>query len=394
MARRLSLLATAALLLALLLAGAYALTRPEPPTQVRARVAVAEALGGDSAGFARALAPVPIAFPTDHGPHPGYRTEWWYVTGNLATAEGRRFGYQLTFFRVALAPQPAERQSPWAANQVYMAHFALTDVDGGRFRAYERFARAAHGLAGAQAEPVRVWLEDWSAEASPGAQEPFPGLPALRLRAAEGDIALDLLVESQKPAVLQGERGLSQKGAEPGNASYYYSLTRLATSGTVRMGEQAFGVTGGSWLDREWGTSALGPDQVGWDWFALQLDDGREVMFYRLRRRDGTTDPFSGGTLVAPDGTARRIQATDVRAEPLDYWQSPRGGRYPARWRLAVPGEALELEVAPYLPDQELDVTVRYWEGAVKVTGTSSGRSVRGEGYLEMTGYGDTGLPR
>lgn len=235
MARRLPLLAAFALLLAVLVAVAYALTRPEPPTQVRARMAVAEALGGDDAGFARALAPVPFVFPADHGPHAEYRTEWWYFTGNLATAEGRRFGYQLTFFRTALAPRAAERQSAWGTNQIYMAHFALSDVGGGRFLAFERFARGAQNLAGARAAPVRVWLEDWSAEALAGRPEAYPGLPPLRLRASVAEVAVDLTVESRKPVVPQGQRGLSQKGPEPGNATYYYSLTRLVTTGTLRL---------------------------------------------------------------------------------------------------------------------------------------------------------------
>ncbi|MHB1134013.1 MAG: lipocalin-like domain-containing protein [Chloroflexota bacterium] len=372
-----------------LVAGAFAFTRPAAPAQVRARLAVADVLGGESGNFARALSTRPFVFPADHGPHPEYRTEWWYFTGNLDTPEGRHFGYQLTFFRSALRADAPERGSDWAANQVYMAHFALSDVGGGRFFAHERFARGALDLAGAQAEPVRVWLEDWSV-AEIAEPAPFAGQPALRLRAAQGEVAIDLLVRPGKPVVLQGERGLSAKGPEPGNASYYYSLTRLATEGTVTLGGQALAVGGASWLDREWSTSVLGAELVGWDWFALQLDDGRELMYFRLRRRDGAADPFSAGTLVAADGTYRSLSAAEVLAEPLDYWTSPRdGARYPARWRLAVPVAGLELEASPYLADQELDVSVRYWEGAVRLRGTGDGPAVAGQGYVEMTGYAD-----
>ncbi|HXH03821.1 MAG TPA: carotenoid 1,2-hydratase, partial [Candidatus Competibacteraceae bacterium] len=215
------------------------------------------------------------------------------------------------------------------------------------------------------------------------------GLFPLRLRAAEGDIVLDLTLEAGKPLVLQGELGLSRKSAEPGNASYYYSYTRLPTRGVVTVGDQRFPVSGASWLDREWSTSALGPEQEGWDWFALQLDDGRELMFYRLRRKNGTVDPHSSGVLVEADGRYRPLAAEAVAVRPLAYWTSPESGdRYPVRWRLALPAEDLELIVAARLPDQEMRLTVRYWEGAVSVEGRQRERALRGQGYLEMTRYG------
>jgi predicted secreted hydrolase len=371
---------------ALLVGGSYALTRPERPAQVQARVSVANELGGEAtAGFARALAPRPFSFPADHGPHPEYRTEWWYYTGNLETAQGRHFGFQLTMFRIGLAPEPVERASAWGTTQLYMAHLALSDVRGNRFYAFERFSRAALGLAGAQAQPFRVWLEDWSAEAT--RDEALP----MRLRAAQGEVAIDLSLQSAKPAVLQGTAGLSQKGSTPGNASYYYSLTRLSTSGTIRIAAEAFDVRGLSWMDREWSTAALEEEQVGWDWFALQLADGREVMFYQLRHRDGSASPFSSGTLIRADGSTRGLTPDEVHVEVLDRWQSPRdGARYPSRWRLRIPAERLDLEVTPYLADQQLDVAVRYWEGAVQVRGTSDTQPISGNGYVELVGYGDT----
>ncbi len=355
---------------------------------VQASLAVSAALdSGNLAGFARALAPRPFAFPVDHGPHPEFRTEWWYYTGNLETAAGRHFGFQLTFFRTALAPPAAggaERASAWSASQLYLAHFALTDTAGRRFHARSRLSRDALGLAGARATPFRVWLEDWSAESDAAG-----GLP-VRLRAAEGDVAIDLVLASDKPVVLQGDRGLSQKGSEPGNASYYYSLSRMSARGTVSAGGASLPVSGLAWMDREWSTSALGPDLVGWDWLALQLDDGREVMVYRLRRRDGTADAHSAGALIAADGATRPLAPGDVTLDALDHWTSPRSRvRYPSRWRLAIPGAALSLEITPRLADQELVVGTRYWEGAVRVEGTAAGRPIAGRGYVELVGYGE-----
>jgi predicted secreted hydrolase len=354
---------------------------------LRATLSVAEALGGGATeGFARAFRPRAIAFPADHGPHPGFRTEWWYWTGHLRApardGSARRFGFQLTFFRTALAPSVAPRRSLWGARDVYMAHFALTDVTGGRFHARDRWGRAALDLAGATARPLRVWLGDWTAEgAAPD------GLP-IRLRAGDDDVRIDLTLASGKPPVLHGERGLSRKSDEPGNASYYYSLTRMPAKGEVRLDGRAFPVEGVAWMDREWSTSALGPDLAGWDWFALQLDDGRELMLYRLRRKDGGIAPASQGTLVAADGAARGLGRDEVEVVALDHWTSPRGGRpYPARWRIRVPAGALDLTVTPLLADQELDLAVRYWEGAVRVEGTADGRPLGGAGYVELVGY-------
>lgn len=379
----LRLLAVTGLLAAVVAGGAWILSRPRGAPVPRARLSVAAALGVEAdRAFARALRPRPFAFPRDHGPHPAFRTEWWYYTGNLAAAGDRRFGFQLTFFRRALTAKPAPRASAWAASQAYMAHFALTDVAARRFHAFERVSRGALDLAGATAEPFRVWMEDWSATGLGPA-----GLP-MRLRAAAGGVAIDLALRSAKPVVLEGDRGLSRKGAEPGNASYYYSLTRLETEGTITLDGAAWPVRGSSWMDREWGTSALGPDEAGWDWFALQLDDGRDVMFYRLRRRDGQTDPFSAGTLVAADGSTRPLAASAVTVEPLATWRSPRtGGVYPSRWRVRIPAAGLDLLVTPRGADQELDLGLRYWEGAVTVTGRTAGRPVAGEGYVELTGY-------
>jgi predicted secreted hydrolase len=367
------------LLVALALTGGVLTMRGEQRAPIAAHLTVAEALSaGDLTGFARAEAPRAFVFPRDHGPHPAFRTEWWYWTGNLAAPDGRRFGFQLTFFRTALTAEAPARGSAWGAHQVYLAHFAVTDVAGRRFGAWSRTERFALGLAGAQPEPFRVWVDDWEARG-----EGATGLP-VRLRASEGDTAIDLTLESGKPVVLQGERGLSRKGAEPGNASYYYSLTRMPARGSVTVGGRRFEVTGLAWMDREWSTSALGTELAGWDWVALQLDDGRDLMFYRLRRTDGSADRFSAGAIVDSAGGARALSLDEVTLEPVDTWTSPRSGaRYPARWRLSIAGLGLDLQIAPVLTDQELDVGTRYWEGAVVVAGTVAGR-----GYVEMVGYG------
>ncbi len=370
-------------LLAALVIGLISYRLLQPAPQPARSVTVGSALGGDdSAGYQRADQPRPFEFPADHGPHPEFRNEWWYVTGNLADATGRPFGYQLTIFRIALSPTAPPVDSPWRANQVYMGHLALTDVTGNRHYGFERFSRGAFGLAGAQAIPFRVWLEDWTLT---GAESDlFP----LRIRAREGEIALDLTLDVGKPTVLQGDRGLSQKSAEPGNASYYYSHTRMPTQGTVSIGRHTFPLSGASRLDREWSTSALGPDQTGWDWFALQLDDGRDLMFYRLRRKDGNLDSFSKGVLVETDGQVRRLGWNEVELQPIGKWVSPHTrDRYPAGWRLRLPAANLDLTVTPKVADQEMRLTVRYWEGAVAVSGQAGDQAIGGQGYLEMTRY-------
>jgi predicted secreted hydrolase len=372
------------LLAAAALVGWWRLSRaPERPADpLAARLDLGELLGGAATdGFARADEPREFHFPADHGPHDGFRTEWWYLTGHLATTDGRAFGYQLTFFRQALAPVVPDSISRWRTARLWMAHFALTDVAGRRFQAFERFGREALGLAGATPSPLRIFVDGWELAAADA------GATSFRLAAAQGDVALSLELAPERAAVLQGDRGLSAKGPESGNASYYYSLTRLASTGTLRLGGRQFQVTGRSWLDREWSTSALGPDLVGWDWFALQLDDGTDVMVYRLRRRDGTSAPESAGTRVAIDGAKVRLAADDFLLAPLASWTSPRGGVYPSRWRLDVPSLGLSLEIEPQLVDQELPLSVRYWEGAVAVRGVSAGRPVAGRGYVELTGY-------
>jgi predicted secreted hydrolase len=354
---------------------------PKPPQPLQARI-VAASIPPSSDGFDRADGSRPLTFPADHGPHADYETEWWYYTGNLTAQSGEHFGYQLTFFRRALVPptERAHRASAWGTDQVYMAHLALTDVSGRKHSAFERLSRGAAGLAGAQADPYSVWIENWSVtgQADGGVQ----------LRANDGEIALSLVLHDLTGPIPQGDHGYSRKGPEPGNASYYYSLPRIATEGVVTASGHTYNVQGLSWMDHEFSTSALGPGQIGWDWFSLQLDDGSELMLYQLRNASGSRGQFSGGTLIAADGAARRLGVADFSVQTTGEWRSPRTQAvYPAGWILTVPGADLRLTVIPYLADQEMNVSYTYWEGAVKASGSAGGRAVAGSGYVELTGY-------
>jgi predicted secreted hydrolase len=343
---------------------------------------VSAAAPADTSGFARADGPRLLAFPADYGPHPDFQTEWWYYTGNLEAEGGRHFGYQLTFFRRALLPPTnhPQRLSDWGSSQVYMAHFAMTDVSAGRYQATERLQRGAAGLAGAQAVPFQVWLEDWSVvETAPN---------VYHLHAAQDNLQLDLTLTDVGGPVLQGEQGYSQKGPQPGQASYYYSLPHLASDGTVQVGQSTHIVVGLSWMDHEFSTSALAHDQVGWDWFSIQLSDGSELMVFQIRKPDGSLDPFSGGTWIAQNGETQHLSQNEFKIQALGTWKSPHSGAtYPALWSVKVPQLGLDLQIDPWLADQELNVSYSYWEGAVHVQGQRLGQPVTGNGYVELTGY-------
>ena len=369
-------------------------TRPEQPEASVSEGAtggqrLSELLGSKRPeGYAIARSPRAFTFPRDHGPHPEFRNEWWYLTGNLEDDSGRRFGYEFTLFRFSLTPQSPEQSvsSSWKTNQVYIAHFAVTDKENRKFHVAQRAARGAIGLAGAQSMPFRVWIEDWSIAGDKNALSgESPEHWQLDVEGGKMGLQLDLLAE--KPIVLNGEDGLSQKSDEIGNASYYYSISRLRSTGTLQVGDEQFRVTGTSWLDREWSSSALADDQLGWDWFALQLSDGSDLMFYNLRKSDGSQDRHSAGTWVGEGGQARHLDRDEVIIRETGTWESPRGGIYPGRWELRVPSLDLNLTITPVIPDQELVTTVRYWEGAVDVTGSRGGRGISGRGYIELTGY-------
>jgi predicted secreted hydrolase len=346
-------------------------------------LAAAAAVASQAVVWRQALAGFTFAFPRDHASHPDYKIEWWYYTGNLDTASGRRFGYQVTFFRIGVELEP-RIASRWAVRDLFIAHLAVSDLQAGQFHFTDRLNRAGVGQAGAEVERYRVWNETWEVTLDQEGNH--------RLRAAERGIGVDLVLEPGKPPVVHGRDGISQKGSQPGNATHYYSLTRMPTRGAVTVGGERFEVRGTSWMDHEFGTSFLEREQKGWDWFSVQLADGWDLMLFQLRRADGSRDPRSSGTLVAPDGTTTPIAVEEIDLTPERTWRSPvSGASYPVAWRLRIPTRRIDLRIQPALDGQELvtleSTGVVYWEGATDVTGTREGATVRGRGYLELTGY-------
>jgi len=319
------------------------------------------------------------SFPRDHASHAENRLEWWYYTGNVSAKDGRRFGYQLTFFRIGVDPAPAN-PSKWAIRDLFMTHLAVSDVKGQRYRFTEKLTRGGPGLAGAAGDRYHVWNEDWSGTLDAGGRH--------LLRAQSKDASVDLVLDEGKPPVIHGLDGISQKGAREGNASHYYSLTRMPTRGTLSIDGERVAVTGESWMDHEFGTTFLEPEQRGWDWLSIQLSDGRELMLYQLRRADGSRDPRSSGTVVARDGRATHLANADFSLAPDGgVFTSKNGASYATTWTLGIPSLKLELRITTPLTDQELSLEhstgVAYWEGLIDV----SGPGVTGRGYLEMTGY-------
>jgi predicted secreted hydrolase len=318
-------------------------------------------------------------FPRDHGPHFDYQTEWWYLTGNLRSTDGREFGYELTFFRYGYR-SPAKRlsvRSRFVMNDIKFAHFTITDIAQKKFYASQRISRGAYHDAGFLSGFKLVWISDWELDLDAG----------FKIAAADGEQEIQLSLQPQKQPVLQGKDGFSQKAAGDGHASDYYSITRLDTKGTLRVGGTTYQVTGLSWFDREWATNQLAPDQAGWNWFAIQLSDGTDLMLYQMRLKNGGIDPYSTGKLVSAVGAATDVH--DFVLVPMAYWTSPTThARYPIAWHLRVPQSQTDLEITTPVPDQELNLSVTYWEGAIRVNGTRGGNAVHGVGYLELTGYG------
>lgn len=327
-------------------------------------------------------------FPKDHFNHREFQTEWWYYTGNLKTADGHKFGFELTFFRQGV-DRGATSTSAWAVSDLYFAHLALSDLDGGDFYHTERFNRAGPGLAGASLEQMRVWNGNWQVQWKANQQE---------LQALEDRFGIRLVMEVAKPPVVHGENGVSQKADGDGHASHYISFTRLLTSGTIELGRKSFAVTGTSWMDHEFFTNSLGANEAGWDWLSLQLDDQSEVMLYRLRHKDGSVDPYSSGTYVDREGKATHLKAGDFQFQPQgETWRSrSSGATYPIAWNVAIPSLGLDLATRTSLKIQELTGKTKrspsYWEGAIGITGKRNASPIRGVGYLEMTGY-DRPLP-
>jgi len=313
-------------------------------------------------------------FPRDFGPHPDFKTEWWYFTGNLRAADGHEFGYELTFFRQGISQNPPAG-SRFIVRDLRFAHFTISDLSGGKFYFQEKTSRGAFGEAGFGSGSRLAWIDDWEL------QRQSNGTFALRAKAEKMAITLNL--ESQKPLVIHGENGVSAKSSEAGHASCYFSLTRLKTSGRLVLNGHSFAVDGQSWFDKEWASNQLAADQIGWNWFCLQLDDHTELMLYQMRRRDGTPDPASSGTFVDSAGRTTHLRAADLQLTPLKKWND-----YPVAWQVRIPSLQLDVKVTTPLPDQELALgTINYWEGAIRIEGTRGGHPLHGVGYLELTGY-------
>jgi predicted secreted hydrolase len=329
------------------------------------------------------------SFPRDHFNHPEFQTEWWYYTGNLTSREGRRFGFELTFFRHAV--DRTERANVWDVRDVWLAHFAVSDIESKRFVHTERINRTGAGLAGADAGRARVWNGNWFVQSKLDRSAPG-GVDRQQLEAIAEGFAVSLELRPLKPPVIHGRNGLSQKSEGAGRASHYVSYTRLATRGTLTLESQQFAVEGISWMDHEFFTHQLEQNQTGWDWFSLQFEDGSELMLFRLRRKDGSVDPHSAGTWVDARGRARQLTSAAFELRPTRTWTSPETrGTYPVEWSIRIPPLDLEVELRPLLDGQELVSTTGsrtvYWEGAIDVAGTRQGRPIRATGYLEMTGY-------
>jgi predicted secreted hydrolase len=325
-----------------------------------------------------------LAFPADHYSHPDFKTEWWYYTGHLESEGGKRYGYQVTFFRFGLRDRQGEVKDkrPYFT-ELYMAHFAVSDIGRKKFLFRERINRGYEGKAGAETDRYLVWNEDWKVEADEKDH---------LIRVSDRGTRLALRLTSLKPPVLHGQNGLSQKGEGEGRASYYYSLTRMKTEGEITIDGKKEKVRGLTWMDHEFGSNQLREDQVGWDWYSLQLDDQTELMLYLIRRKDGSPDPYSSGTLVKADGTTKHLKLEDFQIGVLERWKSAKsGGNYPMKWKVTIPAEGVELEIVPEFTDQELitnrSTRVTYWEGAVQIRGTVQRKPVAGLGYVEMTGY-------
>jgi predicted secreted hydrolase len=345
-------------------------------------------------GFTIAAAPYSFVFPRDHAAHPDYQTEWWYYTGHLTARNGRRFGYELTFFRIGLKPgdpQPLPGQSKWRGHELFPAHFAITDERGKTFFHVERLAREALGMGHASTERLDVQDGGWYLRGNPLGN---PLLERMAMHAgaatAEGMNALDLVQRPRKPPAIHGVGGVSRKAACRSCASHYYSYTRLRTEGTLVFDGTRYTVEGISWMDHEFGSGELERDQAGWDWFSIQLDDGRELMLYRLRRKDGSVTPQSSGSLVARDGSVRYLPLEVFSIEATAHWKSPHtGADYPSAWRVRAPSAGIDLTLTPTVADQELaeGSGVSYWEGAVDVRDAAQTSRRLGTGYVELTGY-------
>jgi predicted secreted hydrolase len=333
--------------------------------------------------FLQALPGYQFKFPQDHAAHEDFRTEWWYYTGHLETADHKHYGYELTFFRNGMAKADEKDHSPWKLNNIYLAHFAVSDINNRQFHYFQKLNRGGRGPAGASSDNYYVYNENWFVEQL-GKE--------MVLRAEAPGLAIHLDLNSAKPEIIHGENGVSQKAACKGCASHYYSLTRLQTNGFIYIDGKPTAVTGTSWMDHEFGSNQLTSEQVGWDWFSLQLSNNTELMLYLMRNSKGGIDPNSSGTVIRPDGSTRHLKLTDFKVTATKKWKSPSSkGVYPMEWQVEIPSEQCKLKITPDFEGQELETDkstgVTYWEGASTAEGSFQQKPVKGEAYVEMTGY-------
>ncbi|MBX2860199.1 MAG: hypothetical protein KTR14_03125 [Vampirovibrio sp.] len=342
-----------------------------------------------AAPFQQALPGYPYQFPKDHASHNNFKTEWWYYTGHLKTDAGKNYGYELTFFRSNPGIKNLPTKTNWALNNIYFAHFAVSDESGKKFFHTQKLGRGHSkmdaGLFGAETDKYHVWTQNWQATLDKDTHH---------LAAATPEFGINLDLTPAKPLVIHGKNGVSQKASCKGCASHYYSYSRLNTHGTLHINGKSHPVTGQSWMDHEFGSNQLTDEQTGWDWFSIQLDNNMELMLYILRQKDGGADPNSGGTLINANGKSRYVPLTEFNVIPIDEWKSPRsGGTYPMGWKINLPEENINLTITPAFPNQELHTQIpngiTYWEGACRVTGTVQGKKITGQAYVEMTGYAE-----
>ncbi|MCX6168387.1 MAG: hypothetical protein NTX65_03540 [Ignavibacteriales bacterium] len=324
-----------------------------------------------------------IFFPRDYGSHNNFRTEWWYFSGNLSDKNGRKFGYEFTIFRNALAWNSTNQK--FENDQRYMAHFALTDIAKNKFYYKDKFSLGTEGLAGASSSPLKFWLGDWVVQGNYINKN--YAKPDFHIKAAAETYSIDLDLSSLKPVFLQGDNGISRKGPGTDNFSHYYSLTRISTAGKVKISGEEFEVSGFSWMDREWSNASLGRNEDGWDWFSIQLNNNSEIMFYQFHGKEKISDKYNQGVLILDNGKSEKLKAEDVKIDVAGYWESKIRNVYPSGWKFSIPKRNINLVLTPEVKDQELELLISYWEGSVSVKGTIKYKEVDGRGYVELTGY-------
>lgn len=333
--------------------------------------------------FRRALPGYVFQFPQDHRSHNEFKTEWWYYTGHLETPQKKPFGFELTFFRSGLDTSKQVQTSRWKVDNVYLAHFAVSDLAEKKFLFHSQTNRPGVATAGADQQKYQVWNGGWSATLDGNTHA---------LKASQPDYAIDLKLTSAKPPAVHGKNGVSQKANCVGCASHYYSMTRMLAKGTIRRGAKTLPVEGTVWMDHEFGSNQLTKEQIGWDWFSIQLEDNSEIMLYVMRLKSGQFDPNSSGTIISADGKTEHLSLTDYKIDVEKHWKSSATkANYPAGWHVVIPGRQLDITIEPLLDNQELigDQTsgISYWEGACKATGTANGKNISGQAYVELTGY-------